>query len=264
MSRLQNKMQNYEVPPPADAWENIVASLDESASGTAFPSRLYNMEVPPPPGLWQAIDSSLHPSSEAVVVAMKKRTSFFRYAAAAVVIGIIATGLLLWTTANTNTQNGNIASAPPATTTETPGNENSTLQKTTGEASDVIVSAKDNDLPARPETTKNAQRSRTTSSAGYRYAAAGQNEPIYAYEDHIPRLADRYIMLMTPDGNVIRMSKKWENLVCCVSGEEQDADCKSQLKKWQEKMASSPLAPSPGNFMDILSMVSSLDDSPEL
>ena len=42
---------------------------------------------------------------------------------------------------------------------------------------------------------------------------------------------------MTPDGNIIRMSKKWSGLVCCVSGEEQDEDCKNQIKKWQKKIA---------------------------
>ena len=68
-------------------------------------------------------------------------------------------------------------------------------------------------------------------------------------------------MLMTPDGNIIRMSKKLCDLVCCVSGQEQDEGCKSQLKIWQEKMASSSVAPSPGNFMDILNLVSTLQDN---
>lgn len=87
------------------------------------------------------------------------------------------------------------------------------------------------------------------------------SQTLYAYADHIPTLADRYVMLMTPDGNIIRMSKKWSDLLCCVSGEEQDADCKDQLKKWQQKIASSELAPSPGNFMDILGLVNSLNES---
>ena len=87
------------------------------------------------------------------------------------------------------------------------------------------------------------------------------SQSIYAYADHIPKLSDRYIMLMTPDGNIIRMSKKWSDLLCCVSGEEQDADCKNQLKKWQEKIATSSLAPSPGNFMDILGLVNSLNEN---
>ena len=85
-------------------------------------------------------------------------------------------------------------------------------------------------------------------------------QSIYAYEEHVPNLAESYIMLMTPDGNIIRMSKKWSDLVCCVSGEEQDDDCKDQLKKWQQKIATSSLAPSPGNFMDIFSLVSSLNE----
>ncbi len=89
-------------------------------------------------------------------------------------------------------------------------------------------------------------------------------QSIYAYEDHVPDLADRYVMLMTPDGNIIRVAKKWSDLLCCVSGEEQDADCKDQLKKWQQKMAASSLAPSPGNFMDILGLVNSLNENIEL
>ena len=46
---------------------------------------------------------------------------------------------------------------------------------------------------------------------------------------------NRYVMLMTPDGNIIRMSKKLGGLVCCVSGQEQDEECKSQLKVWRKR-----------------------------
>ncbi len=42
------------------------------------------------------------------------------------------------------------------------------------------------------------------------------------------------------------MSKKLGNIVCCVAGEEQDDECKDQLKKWQEKIAASPVAPRTG------------------
>jgi hypothetical protein len=87
------------------------------------------------------------------------------------------------------------------------------------------------------------------------------NHAVYAYEDYVPDLADRYVMLMTPEGSIIRMSKKLGDLICCVSGEEQGDGCKDQLKKWQEQMAMSSLAPSPANFLDILSLVNSLDDT---
>ena len=94
--------------------------------------------------------------------------------------------------------------------------------------------------------------------------ARSRDNDIYSDEDSVSAIAGRYIMLMTPEGNIIRMSKKWSDLVCCVSGEEQDEDCKLQIKKWQKKLATSPINPTPGNFMDILELVNSLDEGVEL
>ena len=90
---------------------------------------------------------------------------------------------------------------------------------------------------------------------------AGAMQAAIAHYETKKNMDSRYIMLMTPDGNIIRMSKKLSTLVCCVSGEEQDADCKDQLQRWREKIACAPGTHSPGNFMDILSLVSSLQDN---
>ena len=74
-------------------------------------------------------------------------------------------------------------------------------------------------------------------------------------------IADRYIMLMTPDGNIIRMSKKLGNIVCCVSGQEQDKGCADQMKKWREKLASPGANHSSGNVLDILNLINSMKDN---
>jgi hypothetical protein len=71
-------------------------------------------------------------------------------------------------------------------------------------------------------------------------------------------LASRYIMFKTPDGRLVRMSKKLGDLVCCVSGDEVDENCENQLDKWRRKIAN---APSAGNFMDIMNLVSTLKDN---
>ena len=73
--------------------------------------------------------------------------------------------------------------------------------------------------------------------------------------------ATRYLMFKDSEGRFIKISKKLTNLFCCVSGEEQDDNCNDQLKKWREKIARSSFIPSPDNFMDILDLVSSLQDS---
>ena len=74
-------------------------------------------------------------------------------------------------------------------------------------------------------------------------------------------LSNRYITLITPEGNIIRMSKKLTDMVCCVSGEDEDKDCIDQIKKWREKIVCSPSCHSTGSFMDILRLVDALQEN---
>ncbi|MES1214210.1 MAG: hypothetical protein ABUT20_01735, partial [Bacteroidota bacterium] len=71
---------------------------------------------------------------------------------------------------------------------------------------------------------------------------------------------NRYITLLTTEGNLIRMSTKLMDLACCVSGEEQDNMCKDQLQKWREKIACSPVNASSGNVLDLLGLLTSIQD----
>ena len=87
------------------------------------------------------------------------------------------------------------------------------------------------------------------------------DEPLH--EDNLSTSATRYVLLMTPDGQFIRMSKKLSDLVCCVAGEDQDAECRDQMSNWRQKIASSTHSASPGNFMDILNLVKSLQENRE-
>jgi hypothetical protein len=266
MSSLKNKMTNYEVVPPARVWDNIAASLDESESGQSFPSRLHDMQVNPPAAAWINIENELT-GAEAPVIPLKKRSNpFVRYAAAAIVIGILAVAVFRYSSRTSGTievnpknivnaqpKKSDVVPAPPTETNNLPTNpdEVNTDNRT------VIAQI---EQPSRNAEHRSLHRvaavTNYSSADGSDYAG----NPLYAYADYtMPDVADRYIMLMTPQGTIIRMSKKLGNLVCCVSGEEQDADCKSQLKKWQEKLATSPAAP--GNFLDIVNMVNSLDDN---
>jgi hypothetical protein len=57
------------------------------------------------------------------------------------------------------------------------------------------------------------------------------------------------------------MSKKLTDMVCCVSGEDENDECKDQMKKWREKIICSPTCHSAGSFMDILGLVAALQDN---
>jgi hypothetical protein len=273
MSSLKDKIYNYEVTPPAGTWDKIAIDLDEAELANKFPDKLYNIEATPPAGSWEKVNASLNPASNPVAIPLLKRIApFLRYAAAAIFIGAIAWGIIkltagsgdkLNTTAQTliNTDSSKSSKDKPTVIEEIQ------TAKIDTDRDDAALEESKNMVAKLDHPVKTIARKL---SAGLNQVSSRDNldtelsQSIYAYEDHVPNLADRYVMLMTPDGNIIRMSKKWSDLLCCVSGEEQDPECKDQLKKWQQKMATSSLAPSPGNFMDILGLVNSLNENTEL
>ena len=263
MSNLNERLYNHEVNPPANSWDRIKDALNDSELQHQFPNRLYNFEVTPPAGVWQAVSNSLEPGTRSIAP-VRRLSPFFRYAAAAILIAALIYGISRF--GISDSRNEYAAKAIPIKDTNrgsvTPAENNTTAVTT------ELPKENNETRPAKTFTAK-AGSVHGKSQSGARHAVYTPShevdkelfQSIYAYADHVPDIADRYVMLMTPDGKLIRMSKKWSDLVCCVAGEEQDADCKSQLRKWQEKIAASSLAPAPGNFMDILGLVNSLDES---
>lgn len=266
MSSLRDKMLNYETAPPPGAWDRIAAALDEAQQSDQFPARLRSMEVTPPAMAWEKIAASLdkevHQETKPVKQSLRI-PAFLRYAAAAVVIGAVAFAILRWTgNADRNAsgtaaqpdpgQTNPIANATPADTQKATSPKADEEDATALEPSKKLVAQLDRPAkPHRPSPVVYPTASKLSSA-------------IYTYNDHVPSVADRYIMLMTPDGNLIRMSKKLGSMICCVSGEDPEAGCKDQLKKWQQKLATSSLTTSAGNFMDIINIVSSLDEGTDL
>jgi len=270
-NEFSSRLYNAEVIPPAKTWEKIAAVLDEKQFQNEFPSRLYKMEVAPPAKVWEKVASGLYTTTGDVSNSLRRFLPLLRYAAAAIFIGAVAYSIIKLTVNTGNNENSNVMSAINKDSSTADKNQPDDYGKiqspeiSTSE-DDFDTNEKSKPLLAKPERPVKRVTRAITSSVSRRNnndvdADAYLSQNIYAYADHIPDIAGRYVMLMTPDGNIIRMSKKWSDLLCCVSGEDQDADCKNQLKKWQEKIANSSLAPSPGNFMDILGLVNSLNEN---
>ena len=300
---IQYKLYNYEVIPPEGIWQKIAGELDDSALGQKFPASLYELTVPPPPAAWRKIAAALEEAvpvegisaklfeAEAIppVSAWNKISTaldadkenatekrrilpFARYAAAAVVIGLMTfAALKLFKTEKTNndTANKNIPVNTPLIPV-TP--EESIIPENTIDLNNPDAEEARND--AALEASKKiyasldvSKKKRQNIASGFHFSSftgtenSGDiiNTAYTEIETAANSITDRYIVLMTPEGNFIRMSKKLSNLVCCVSGEEQDKDCKDQVEKWRKQLACSTAA-HPGNFMDILSLVSSLQE----
>lgn len=274
-SSVQNKILNYEVSPPAGVWEKIADALDESELAHEFPSRLYGAEVIPPVSAWDKIASLLDAAHETAIPEHRRTSPILKYAAAAVVIGLLAWGGIQLL--NTRTGNKEVAKKnvlPTETDNPAPVNDkniNSPDENIASVNNDLLLEEARNDaaLEASKKTFAKLDmpvKSRIKEIAsGFSFASSfnGENIPGIIPDDEIgtDNLANRYITLITPEGNIIRMSKKLTDMVCCVSGEDENNECKDQIKKWREKIICSPACHSAGSFMDMLDLVEALQDN---
>ena len=90
-SNFQNRLYEMEVVPPSTVWNNLAVLLDEINADKIIADKLEHSESIPPPAVWEKIQSSI---SETPVIAIQKKSPVIflrRLAAAAIVIGIIAT-----------------------------------------------------------------------------------------------------------------------------------------------------------------------------
>ncbi len=269
MKSLRDKMNNWEAPPPAHAWERISRALDESEMEATYPARLRSLELEAPENAWQGIAAQLGSPAEteskpAVVPLRRTRMAWLRIAAAAAVLL-----LAVWGTRNWWLPTGEALDSPPALVV-TPA-PNSPKPNNNLPAPGPHVFESDSLRSALASTPKNTHRADLYAGSDLQYAAAANAEyaeelskAIYVFEDPAKNRAEKYVTLLTPEGSFIRVSKKWSHLLCCITGEEKNAVCDKQVKAWQDQMASSPVTPAPGNFMDLLDLVNSLSEGASL
>ena len=282
-SSWTDRLNQMELSPPETGWEKIAESLDESLSGHEFPDRLYNLESEPSPALWNNIKESLAGEAEPLSSSKPRlsRVSFIRYAVAACLIGLISFATFRFFSSpkvkqaavsvnpvaapgknmNADSNASSVATNPDAHTETEKEAQALEESKNTYARLDLSRHASKkihsglyrspvpvfSSLSGETELEKNPE-------IQYSHRAAVNDSP----EDNN---ASRYLMFRDTEGRFIKISKKLSGLFCCVSGEEQDENCHDQLKKWREKIASSSFVPSPDNFMDILELVSSLQDN---
>lgn len=253
--RLQNKMYDYEVTPPPGVWEKIAEALDESELIHEFPSKLYGIEITPPDAAWDKIKNSL--AEEQVESPTHKKTfPIFRYAVAAAIVGLIVLGgiQLLKSKSSDNKivlQDKNSES------------KDSIIPQSINEGN-TSTEIKDDDTALEGSKQTLAKLdipvSKKIKSGSKNYFIQSALQANITPEE-AKEVANRYIAVMTPDCNVVRISKKLDHLVCCVAGDDLGAVCKDQMQEWREKIARSSIAASPANFMDIVSLVSFLQDN---
>jgi hypothetical protein len=270
---LLTKLKSLEVNPPDIAWQVIAASLSATELPGTFVERLQKIEITPPDGTWKKIKTVLDAEHESAIPERRLFSPLLKFAAAAAFIGLIVYGSIQLINKD-RTNDINIVDTPPV-------NQPSNIQTVTTEVASADVSSRNaqiSTIPADQQTvlaeekrndaaleaskktfaTLNMATSRRLKkiAAGYHFSADPGIAGFIVETENNDHSA-RYITVMTPDCNLVRISKKLEHLSCCVTGEVVDTHCKMQMEKWRKQIASSPSGHT-ASFIDLLDLVDAL------
>jgi hypothetical protein len=295
---LKTKMYNYQSIPPTNALSNIFAILDkeETQAATSFTERIYNYQQQAPASAWQNIINDLD-KSEAKIVPLTNNTKnrkaiYFRMAAAASVIAVIAT-TIWFSSRNADNPTSPIASVPSETkqpVTAEIKKENAALP-----ASDPQEKKLPQETIAQTQTeAKKDVQKKTASSTAVTAApdyvksnptisladdpTKGSNEKLQNTDGStttdiaLMNTANTYISITGPDGQSVKVSSKFSNVLNYLNGENPDnieyldkiisesAQWRKTFAQWREKMTNNAVAPSFSNFMDIISLSEILEE----
>lgn len=279
---FKDKLLNYEVTPPIDAWAAIADELLTSNDLLPLSKKLSDYEVAPPVDAWTFISKSLLTETElpSGVLATYFKIPLFKVIAAAAILGVLITGglylshldLLKDTLAVTHIYKADSINGESETksTATAPITDDSELS----------------DDPIIPVGVPKARKSSATTGKELRNTkiqqtvlprsemeimiaakpirnASGeiiQNHQITNYEDN------QYISITGPNGQQTKISSKFLNMLLFIN-DDSDIDqvdgyfdknflesliWKSRFQDWRNKIISTSFVPSSANFMDIL------------
>lgn len=248
---FQNKLFNYEAPPPAGVWEKIADAL-ETPDGYA--QRLAGYEEPPSPAVWRRLETTLNESATPakVVPFLIRYKNPLRYIAAA---GVIVVALVTVTLITRHTEAGSLAGKiermPPL---QRPASENRAVVTATIGRSATIKTEGGNE-----EKTFVASIKRTLA-----YIKPQKILPKLSFSRRfIPRkvtgesVADfsaqeAFMVYSDGNGNAMRLPKKLFSLVNCEDGDE---TCKHRIQTLRQKLSANV---SPSDFTGMLDLLRQL------
>ncbi len=281
-----------EATPPPGAWNEIAAALDHTEN-KSWQTRLYEKEVTPPAGVWGAINTALDATDTKVITMQPGRSNkklYYRLATAAAVIVTIA-GTALWYAGKQpsdtaiqpiaknapNNSPVNPAVIETAETTVLPASEAQEKQQPAAaivkkQSKLPITQADDKNIPPL-DYVKNNQMGFLPENPVLNNSKKlpDNNGQVSTDIALMETPANTYISISGPDGQSIRVSSKFANLIGYLSDgpvKEERLDViiresalwKATFRQWREKMISNTAVPSLGNFMDVIEMSKLLNE----
>lgn len=196
--------------------------------------KLYNYEVTPPVGVWDDIVLDLDKTSAEIIQLNKKKNTVFYYSLAAASVAIILFALIFFSSSETDKKE--IVTSP--------------VEKLNNDKIVITVPVEEN------KTVKDKSPQVLVKTRPDKKAV---KEKV-----HTPQIAKNeeeeqkdYITMAGPEGQSIKVSTKAASL---MDSADEKPVWNKKVKQWKEMMKANTLAPTPGNFLDIIELTKSLRD----
>lgn len=216
--------------------------------------RMYNYEATPPKGVWEAISAELDSNEAKVIPISKKKTNAIYYIAAASV-ALIVFCFIFFNNRSSKTANEQIITSSNNIQSDT-GVNNNFIMTVPLEEKSILKNNTDND--GRIVAQNKHQK------GGFDQE---QNKQVRQNNDTIDNTilasnTSRYITIEGPEGQPVKVSSKMATL---IDSSETKVSTKpiwhKKINEWREIMKGNTLAPTPGNFLDIVELTKSLRDN---
>lgn len=210
-------------------------------------NRIYNYETTPPQGVWEDIIAELD-RNEAKIIPLSKKNNHTVYYVAAASVTVILFCILFFTNKNSKS-------------------DEFVLSETNND------SALNNNLMTIPIEEKSTVNNIDTAVllAQNKGQKGGPNQKIIKTDNSLNisdsnllsnNINSRYMIIEGPQGQPVKVSSKMALLI--DSAETKDASkpiWNKKINEWREIMKGNTLAPTPGNFLDIVELTKSLKDN---
>jgi hypothetical protein len=281
--QLKYKMYDFEVTPPATAWETITARLNDDSQYSSIASRVNNYEVPPPFDTWNNIVGCLNETNtnktETPVIKINRK--IYRIAAAAIVIGLL-TGAA-WMLLNKTITKIDVAvnAGKPFESIIKEQNKN-TAEESRDQQNNNTNKEKDysayNAVKDNPHVSqKDSNEARVIKYAIINTPSYNENpitirfSPTLTEKSAVIRNMDiltansNYLVVAGPDGQLTKISAKFANVIRYLNSEdgaEENQDnagkesgvWKKRFREWRNKISQSTFIPSSVNFLDLMEL----------
>lgn len=221
--------------------------------------KLNNYSVPPPEGVWEDIASKLDADQPIVKPLPKRKKTYYFLAAAAGVVIIIACFSLFAILSNSKEKQ--IVSSTDSTTIQ--GNElvKNNVQPSNQAQNESLMRVPDKDVAKSKDHTIGSRNNIPPKKVVQEKKETKETRSISDSAVNKEQENTNYITIAGPEDQPVKISAKAAALI-----ESSDRNIpphtvwNKKINKWRDIMKSNTLAPTPGNFLDIVELNNTLVD----